>query len=85
MDVGQRIGQAEVRVDPDMAARRRASRRVLSCLESVDGESGGMSTWRWSCVREDANKSAGRVAADEKRPKKSAGVRWSPPEGGARY
>jgi len=49
-EVGQRIGQTEVRVVPDTAACRRASRRVWSCLESMDGGSGGMSTWKWCCV-----------------------------------
>jgi len=49
-EVEQRIGQTEVRVVPDTAACRRANWRVWSCLESVDGGSGGMSTWRWCCV-----------------------------------
>jgi len=84
MEVGQRDGQAEVRVVPDMAARRRASRRVWSCLESVDGGSGGMSTRKGCCVRAVANGSAGRKAADEKLPEKSAGARLSPPEAGPR-
>ena len=78
-----------------MARRRRGRVRIIrhagelmgvcgvwSRLESMDGGSGGMSTRRWCCVRWAAIVSAGRRAADVRRPEKSAGVRLSSPAAG---